>query len=384
MIRLLIPSLLAVLAWTAPAHAANEPDGSLTNVYDLTRKVSKPLRLVHELGPGVWQHADDRKLGRLERDVVYSAAFKYMNDAGAAGWNSQAYLAIHDVSEREVEDPKAKDETARHFAPYVASLPVRYEAANFKVTVDPSPVRFQKNLRAGRAKVPVYFADLGVSYSVREGLREDYHVNVFGFVVRGWLVTLRVHFVGTDRTSAFLDGLRLTIKKRLPKGVRNVKLSSVTPDLTETRVSFQAPKGFRRLNTGAPKAVPAGQMIRMERRGKRGAWNAALDITRKYSTFDSARDLAAWKKHYKPLLGADPDLLTKRVKGLDMQLAMADAKVDGQDVTVCLLFFKLGTHRYTIRCEHLGVGKKVRAFAIKECTALLSTFQAWETRKSRS
>ena len=386
MLRYTIPLIGLVLVLAAPAAARNEPDGRITNLYDLARDEGKPLTLVHRTGAGVWQYGDDRVLGRIERDVTYSTAFKYIHDARSTGWHSQAFLAVRDLRGVSVPEQveRAKHPGAGWFGDYLSRLGGLYRKGGFAVVVEPGPVRFQKHIRAGRKKVRVYFADLGIRWKPKEGRAEEYHVNVFGFVVDDWLVTLRVHFANDDRTSAFLDGLALTIKRKLPKGTGNVKLTSVTPENLETRIGFTAPKGFRRLNPGPVHQTPRGSLIRFLRHDKRGDWNASMALERHYSKFDAARDLAAWKRRHRALLGDEPDVRDRKVADLDVHYAMADAKRDGQDVTVCLLFFKVGVHRYTIRCEHAGVGKKVRAQAIKECNRMLATLRGWQTIPQRS
>lgn len=392
MYRLAFPVLL-ILAVAAPAEAKRAPDGTVTHVYDLSRGPSETLNLLHTTGHGVWQYGDDRRLGRLEKDALYSTALKYSDDPRSSGWMAQGYLSIRDLRAKPLQitvGTKGKyaerkiDETAPYFDAYVKSLPALYKAAGYKLMVPPSELRFQKHLRAGRKRIKVYYADLGARWIAPKNVTEDHHVNIYGFVVNDYLVTLRVHFVNGDKTSAFLDGLDLTIKKKLPKDTRNVKLTSVTPDHTESRILFATPKDFTRVNTAGPDDVIYGQMARFQRTGKRGAWNASLELTRRFTKFNKDRDFQAWLKEHEKLLGKAPKIHRKRPHGVDIRLVMAPAKIDGKDVTVCLLYFKLGSHRFTIRCEHLGTDKKAKALAIRECDTMLATFAAWQTRPQRS
>ncbi len=390
MYHLILPALLALACFSAPAAARIAPSNAVTHVYDLSRNRAKPLLLLHTLGHGIWQYGDDRRLGRVERDVAFSAAFKYVNDRRTTGWHAQGYLAIRDLRQGSQSGaageaaPKPAepqpDQEGAAFAAYLAGLPGLYVEAGYKITVPPSAPRFQRHLRAGRKRVKMHFADMGASWQARENLTENYHVNVFGFEVDDWLITLRVHFVGSDKTSAFLDGLSLTIKDRLPKGARHVRLTSVTPDNSETRVAFAVAKGMRRVNTAGPESVPSGQMLQFEQHDRRGRWLASLELERHYSRFDIARDLAAWKLRYGPLLGNSPQFSDREVAEVGMKLAVATANLDGRDVTICLLFFKLGTHRYTLRYERSNSAKASRALALREFDALLATLSAWETR----
>lgn len=379
--------LVLLLLGALPARVeagSRRADETVVHAFDLSRDPKETLHLLWRLGKGVWQYGDDRRVGRIESEASYSTSFQYQKDPEGTGWHAQAFLAIHDLQADDArpagKKPVSKKAAPEAFVRYLLDLPQMYIDAGYGVAVSPAAAKLEKHLKAKGKKVPVFFADMGVTWKHAGGREEEYHVDIYGFLVRDFLVTVRVHFITEDVSRMFLDGLSLSTRRRIPADVFEAKFTSITTDQRETRLSLSLPKGYRRVHPGAPDAQTHGVLARYRLKTD-GDVAGEIRIDRHHSSFAADRDARGWKERVRPMLGAEPEFREDRKhKALQLVVGAGSGLRGQKPVVLRLAFLRVGGHRYSIRLEiPAGVDKAERR-ADKEMRALLKDLQGWVTQ----
>ena len=404
------PILLLLLLLAGPSVAwagrGDPDDGRVLYAIDLSESPDKPLSLLLDFGPGVWQVGADSAArdvpSAVSKDLV--ASFRYSSDMRMAGSTARCHVFVRKIHRHASAAGTATTPAAMTLSSaegpataqsYADEIMKALKDADWEITLPLKALRTPRTVKGLRRRTHLHAGhfiavDPGVRSSGTGKSEAEVH-HVFAVETGQHIVLFLIRGRG-ERISKFMDGIRFTRRTTSTRAMRDAKFafSHAGEDGRAARLTFRVPKRFTRSYGARPapeseRCTPGRHMARWRIEQGEGEALAQLELCAQRLSLSLDDAWEAWRASNEraetKLSEAKEVRLPGKRKGRQAAGQRSDARgtwsVEHLGILVHDTLFVLTT-------ERLGASKQARSAARADMRSLARTLGAMGSRPFRA